>query len=139
MQTGKKIDQTQLRQFGLLVGGIFLLIALWPLISKLWALLFARSVIRLGIAVAAVFLIRQALSDPAALEPWYDRWMIVGNWLGYINTRIILGGIYYVLITPLGLFMRLLGYDPLRLLPEKADSYRSPARPREPDHFTKQY
>src|SRR5262245_59382973 len=110
-------DTKQLRSFGLIVGGIFALIGIWPAVwrgqPRLWSLLLG------GVLMAL------ALVLPHSLAQVYRLWMTVGEVLGWINTRIILGVLFYGLFTPMGLFMRLRSKDPMRrtLAPE-AETYR---------------
>jgi hypothetical protein len=54
-----------------------------------------------------------ALILPKLLKFVYIPWMKLGHGLGFINTRIILGVIFFVLITPLGFVMRRFGYNPM--------------------------
>jgi hypothetical protein len=66
-----------------------------------------------------------ALLIPSTLQPVYIVWMKFGNIMSWINTRIILGIVFYVLITPFGLIMRLFGKDPMRRkLDNSISSYR---------------
>jgi Saxitoxin biosynthesis operon protein SxtJ len=128
-----KIPAKQLRSFGFTVGGIFALIALWPLIIRAenprwWA------------AVVAGCLLVPAAVFPKSLTWVYKGWMALGHVLGWINTRIILGFIFYFIVTPIGVFRRWLGKDPMgkKLRPD-LDSYRVSRTPRPPSHLTKQY
>jgi uncharacterized membrane protein HdeD (DUF308 family) len=122
-----------LRQFGLLVGGVFAVIGLWPLVFRgeslrLWAMILGSLLIVLG-AVA-----------PQSLKQVHRGWMKVGHVLGTINTRIILGIIYYLLITPMGLVMRLMGKDPMhRVLTQGTDTYRVLRAPRPRHHMRNQF
>jgi hypothetical protein len=98
--------QTEARRFGLVVGGIFLAIGLWPLVVRgaawrQWAVL-------LGGALALL-----AVARPVLLVPLHRGWMWVGHGLGWVNTRLLLAAVYFLLMTPLGLLMRLVGRDPL--------------------------
>lgn len=130
----KQMPPSQLRRFGLLVGGIFTLIGLWPLVfraagPRLWAL------------VAGGLLILPALVWPAGLGPIYRGWMMIGHALGWVNTRLLLGLVFYGLITPMGLVRRvLLGKDSMRRRFEPhAESYRVPRQPRPATHLTHQF
>lgn len=115
-----------LRQFGFLVGGVFEMIGLWPLVfrgdsPRLWAMVLGILLIALGAVV------------PQSLKQVHKTWMKIGHVLGLINTRIILGIVYYLLITPMGLIMSLMGKDPMhRGLQQDATTYRivRAARPR---------
>jgi len=50
---------------------------------------------------------------PFILRPIYVGWMKFAFVLGWINTRLILGIFFYLILTPVGLIMRLFGRDPL--------------------------
>ena len=66
--------------------------------------------------------------------------MALGEALGWINTRIILGLVYYGLVTPMGVMMRLLGRDPMRRRFEPAaNTYRVPRPTRPCGHMDRQF
>lgn len=66
-----------------------------------------------------------ALVKATALRPVYAGWMKFGHIMGFINTRIILGFTFYIVLTPIGVIMKLFGADPLRSKLRTADeSYR---------------
>lgn len=127
------ITSKQLRSFGFTVGGIFAVIGFWPLVirgldPRWWAL------------VIAACLLIPALVFPRSLVWVHKGWMAVGHVLGWINTRIILGFVFYLIVTPIGIFRRWLGKDPMgRQLRPDLDSYRVVRKPRPPSHLTKQY
>lgn len=129
----EEITPKKLRSFGLTVGGIFAAVGIWPLIvrgddARSWALFLAA------------FLILPAGTFPVALAWPYKGWMLIGHVLGWINTRIILSFIFYVVVTPIGLYRRLLGKDPMgRQLRPELESYRVVRNPRQSSHLTKQY
>lgn len=122
-----------LRQFGLLVGGVFTVIGLWPVVfrsesPRLWAMILGGLLIILGGIV------------PQSLKHVHQGWMKIGHVLGSINTRIILGIIYYLLITPMGLVMRLMGKDAMhRALVKEAATYRVVRTPRPRQHMRNQF
>ncbi|UVT16984.1 MAG: sxtJ [Nitrospira sp.] len=123
----------ELRQFGLLVGAVFSVIGLWPVVfrsesPRLWALILGGLLIILGAVL------------PQSLTQVHRGWMKIGHVLGSINTRIILGIIYYLLITPMGLAMRLMGKDSMRrALAQDADTYRIVRAPRPREHMRNQF
>jgi hypothetical protein len=128
-----EITNKQLRSFGITVGGIFALIAFWPVIShnqdpRWWI-----------VAIAGSFLV-PALVFPSSLFWIHKGWMAFGHIMGWINTRIILSAVFYVVITPVGVFRAWLGKDPMgrRLSPDQ-DSYRIIRKPRPASHLTRQY
>lgn len=122
-----------LRQFGLLVGGVFSVIGLWPVMfrgedPRLWALVGGATLMLLGATV------------PQSLRQMHSGWMKVGHVLGTINTRIILGIIYYGLVTPMGIAMRLMGKDSMhRVLMHEATTYRIVRAPRPRHHMRNQF
>ena len=77
----------QLRSFGLILGGIFGVIAAWPLI-------FHGAQARSWASVAAAVLILPALVYPRGLYWIHKGWMALGHVMGWINTRIILGLVF---------------------------------------------
>jgi saxitoxin biosynthesis operon SxtJ-like protein len=125
----EQADVKQLRSFGFTVGGVFLLIGLWPWFwrgeaLRLWAIILAGLLMPLGLIL------------PQLLAPLYKGWMAVGHVLGWINTRIILGILYYGLVVPMGLVMKILGHDPMRrAFVPGMESYRVVREPRSPSHM----
>ena len=77
---------------------------------------------------------------PAALRPVYTTWMKIGHGIGWVNTRIILGVLFYVIVLPMGLIMRLFGKDPMaRKRDESASSYRIESVSEAKDRLEKPY
>jgi len=77
---------------------------------------------------------------PQSLKQVHGGWMKIGHILGSINTKIILGIIYYLLITPMGLVMRLMGKDSMhRALAKDTDTYRIVRAPRPRQHMRNQF
>ena len=126
-------DARELRNFGLIVGGIFCAIGVWPvairgLPTRWWA-----------VTIGALLLI-PAFVAPRSLGPVHRAWMSVGEVLGRINTRILLGIVFYGILTPMGLIKRFRGYDPMRLQYEPGtESYRIAKRSRSAAHMTRQF
>lgn len=113
------LTRGQLRQFGLVMGAAVALVfgVLFPWLRShdappwVW-----------GIAAAFAAL---GVIAPRLLRPVYDLWMKIGGVLGWINTRIILGLVFYGVVTPMGIVMRLVKYDPMaRTLDPERESYR---------------
>jgi hypothetical protein len=122
-----------LRSFGLLVGGIFAIIGFWPVV-------FYGEGLRWWALVIAAVLIVPALAFPQHLAWVHKQWMLLGHILGWINTRIILGGIFYLIVTPIGVVRRLLGKDPMgKQLRADLESYRVVCKPRPASHLRRQY
>ena len=112
-------DKQELRKFGLIFAGMFILFFalllpwIWDKPSPLWAWI-----------VAAVFA-AAGLLVPMALAPVYRLWMKIGHVLGWINTRIILGLTFVIFFIPVALVFHLFGKDPMRRkLEPDTKSYR---------------
>jgi hypothetical protein len=124
-----------LRTFGLifaaLVAGLFGLLI--PLLSdSLWQ---TRWPWYIGMVVALL-----ALVWPRGLGPLYRGWMQFGAVAGWVNTRIILLLLFYALVLPVGLVMKLLRHDPMRRkLDPSVDSYRIDSKAAAREHMEKPY
>jgi hypothetical protein len=111
-------DRKTLRKFGLLMAGvcIFVFGTALPWVK-------GRHIPWWPWPVGAFFLVGVGL--PKLLDFPYRTWMALGHILGWVNSRIILGIVYYLLVWPVGLMMRLAGKDPLRRRLDRAStSYR---------------
>ena len=131
MQT--EITSKQLRSFGLTVGGVFAAIGIWPAVlhgfdPRWWAV------------VVSAWLLLPAIVYPRSLFWVHKGWMFIGHILGWINTRIILGLVFYAVVTPIGFVRSLMHKDPMgrRLRPD-LQSYRVARKSRPPSHLMKQY
>ena len=104
-----KISEKKLREFGLLIGFTFPILIGYviPAISghyfKFWTLF---------IGIPALFL---GSFKPNTLIYAYKTWMKIGDILGWVNSRIILGLVYLFVVIPISLIMRAFGYDPLQI------------------------
>jgi hypothetical protein len=126
-------SRKDLRSFGLILTAGFTVIGLFPVVVG------GRPPAAWPFVVALVFLLPAAIA-PAVLRQPYRAWMVLGGILGWINTRVILGAVYYFMLTPLGVVMRLLGRDPLRrTLDRQADTYRVTRDARPASHFERQF
>ncbi|MEW5852362.1 MAG: SxtJ family membrane protein [Myxococcota bacterium] len=121
-----ELDNKGLRKFGLTTGAIF--VALFGLAIPL---LRGVDLPRWPWMVAAVFWVPALVALPL-MRLIYQAWMKVGLVLGAINSRIILGVFFFLVVMPTGLIMRVLGKDPMaRKLDKSASTYRVPSRPRD--------
>ncbi len=110
------------RAFGLVFAGVFLVIAGIPLFH-------GESVRWWSVVVAAVFAL-VVLVKPALLAGLNRLWMKLGVLLGKVVSPIALGILFYVVITPIGVVIRLTGKDPLHLkFNPDTDSYWIPREP----------
>ena len=112
------IPQKTLREFGFLIGILFPLVIGWalPLIGghsfRTWTLF---------IGIISLVL---AILKPRLLIYPYRAWMKLGHILGFVNSRIILGLVFLIVLQPIALIMRISGYDPLRTKKFAQKSYR---------------
>lgn len=123
-----ELDRKGLREFAFVTGGIvavlFGLFFPWLLDTRmpLWPWLITGVLVVWGLAA------------PMSLQPVYRGWMKFGLLLSRVTTPLILGIVFYGLILPMGLVMRLFGRDPMaRRFDDRAESYRvqHPKRARE--------
>ena len=95
------------RSFGFLFFIVFLAISLWPLISqeglRLWDLILSLIFLILGILNSKI------------LTPLNKLWIKFGIFLGNIVSPVVMGVVFFIVVTPIGLIMRLLGRDLLRV------------------------
>jgi len=102
------ISKKQLREFGLLIGFGFPLLIGWLIPSltghglRVWTL---------WVGFLGLFI---GLTSPRLLHYPYKFWMKLGLLLGWVNSKIILGLVYIIVLLPIAFVMRLIGYDPLR-------------------------
>jgi hypothetical protein len=139
MDTSHIPDAKELRSFGLVTGAIFAGIfgLLFPLIKLLRHGEFHTPVWPWCILVV---LGSWALVHPASLIHVHRPWMKMAEVLGWINTRIILGLLFFLVILPIGTIMRLLGNDPMaRRFDRKMNSYRVNREPPDREHMETPY
>lgn len=120
------------QKFGLITGGACLLIAAWQY--------FAHHHVIIWLFVIGILLILLAVIIPQILNPLRLIWDKVGNVLGMINTAIILFLLYFLIITPVGLIMRLLDKSSLDLKFERsAATYWKPVKKAEQSSMKQQF
>ena len=114
MSSNSKIKISSNRSFGLVFFVVFLIVAFWPLKNaediRLWSL-----------ALSIIFFILGVLNSKL-LTPLNKLWFKFGIILGSIVSPIIMGIVYFLVVTPIGLFMRLLGKDLLKTNKVKSTS-----------------
>ena len=103
------------RSFGIVFFIVFLLIALYPLINqgefRLWSLIISFIFFILGILNSKI------------LTPLNKLWFKFGIFLGKIVSPIIMGIIFFFVVTPIGVLMRIFGKDILNLKYDNNKSY----------------
>ena len=112
------ISKKQLREFGFLIGFGFPILIGWliPAIAghyfRKWTLFIAIPSLIIGVL------------KPRLLFYPYKGWMALGIALGWINSRIILGLVFLLVLQPIAFIMKLMGYDPLKAKKSNQSSYR---------------
>lgn len=88
-----------------------------------------------------VVLIGLALVFPQALVLPNKAWMALAEGLSFVTTRIVLAFVFFVVLTPIGLIKRALGWDPLHRRAGPDKSYWRPysERQRNPRHYEKMF
>ena len=95
------------RSFGLLFFVVFFVISLWPLKSqgdmRLWSAI-----------LSLVFLVLGVLNSKF-LNPLNKLWYKFGIFLGSVISPVVMGIVFFIVVTPIGLIMRFFGKDALRI------------------------
>ena len=112
------IATKQLREFGFLIGFGF------PILIGFIIPAFGGHAFRMWtIWIALPFLILGILKPRLLFYP-YKVWMALGLALGWINSRIVLGFIFFFVLQPISFIMKFFGYDPLKTKKNNEPSYR---------------
>jgi len=129
------IGRSELRNFGLIMAAV-----ICCLFGLLLPWLFDRNIPGWPWVMATLF-VMPALLYPPSLKPVYHLWMKFGHVMGWINTRLILGLVFYAVFFPMGLIMKLIGRDPLnRKYLGSQTSYRiNRSQPIKPDDMERPF
>lgn len=131
---GRKVEMGSERSFGIVFAVVFAIVCLLPLKEggepRLWA------------GIVAVAFLAVAFTVPKLLKPLNRLWFLVGMGLHHVVTPVVMGMVFFLTVTPIGLIMRALGKDPMRLKrDDAAASYwiiRQPPGPA-PDSMRRQF
>ena len=111
----QKIKLPSNKNFGIVFSIVFLIVALWPLLSqndiRIWSLI-----------ISGIFLVL-GLINSKLLLPLNKIWFKFGIFLGNFIAPIVMGIIYFMVVTPTGLIMKMLGKDLLNLKKNNKDTY----------------
>tara|TARA_B100001029_G_C15048919_1_gene449216 strand:+ start:223 stop:600 length:378 start_codon:yes stop_codon:yes gene_type:complete len=103
------------RSFGIIFASAFLIISLYPLLNneniRAWSLI-----------ISLIFLILGLLNS-RLLTPLNKTWFKFGILLSKIFSPLIMGTIFFLVVTPIGIFMRIFRKDLLNLKFNKSSSY----------------
>ena len=113
MQKNLKLPSN--RNFGIVFFIVFLIIALWPILKqneiRIWSLILSFIFFVLG------------LINSKLLTPLNKLWFKFGILLGNIISPIVMGIVFFLVVTPTGLIMKLFRKDPMNLKKNKSDTY----------------
>ena len=103
------------KNFGIVFFTVFFIISIWPLLSgneiRYWSLV-----------ISIVFLIL-GITNSKILSPLNKVWFKIGILLGNIISSIVMGIIFFLVVTPTSLIMKILGKDLLNLKKNTKNSY----------------
>lgn len=132
-----KLNKVELRKFGIITGLLIIV-----LIGSVVPLLWGQNILAwqwYTSPIGGVFIL-WGLIHPRTLRWIYEPWMLLAEKVGWVNTHIILFILFFMLIAPLGLVMRLFGYDPMnRKFDGIAESYRKNKESQAKDHMEAPY
>lgn len=128
-----ELDRSGLRKFGITIGSVFAVLfgVILPITLSLrfpvwpWIL--------------ALVLIVWGLVAPSGLRIVYRGWMRIGLLLNRIVSPIVLGLIFFLIVTPFGLIMRLFGQNPMDKKRDSENSSRIQSAVRDPKHVERPY
>ena len=103
------------RSFGILFFIVFLIVGLWPLKN-------GGDPRQLFLIISVIFLILGLLNSKI-LTPLNKIWVKFGEFLGKIIAPFVMAIIYFIILTPISLFLRVIGKDLLNLKLNKHNSY----------------
>ena len=133
MESVPELDRAGLRKFGLVTGAMFVLV-----FGLLLPWVFSLNFPRWPWWLAAAFAL-PALVWPPALAPVYRVWMRAAGAIGRLNSAIVLGLMFFVVLTPFGLLRRAFGRDPMQRRMGGVQSYREPSTVRNPKSLERPY
>ncbi len=110
-----KTDKKDLRGFAYTIGIILIIISVI-------LFYYNNPIFKIFIKISASFIL-VGFVTPIILKPIYLVWMVFAVILGWIMTRVILSLVFYLIMTPIGLFTRLIGEDFLGLKKTDSGSY----------------
>tara|TARA_B100000965_G_C19488774_1_gene712027 strand:- start:652 stop:1038 length:387 start_codon:yes stop_codon:yes gene_type:complete len=111
----KKVWMSSNRSFGLVFFAFFLIIGLWPI--------FEYEQVRIWSIIAALIFLILGILDSKYLTPLNRFWMKFGLFLGKIISPIVMGIVFFLVVTPIGILMKIFGKDLLNIKYKKNESY----------------
>ena len=110
-----KLKKSSNRSFGVLFFIVFFLVAFWPLLNS--------EPIRLWSLVVSIIFFILGIFNSKFLNPLNKIWIKFGELLGKIIAPIVMAIVFFIILTPLSLLIRLFGKDLLKLRFSQVNSY----------------
>ena len=110
-----KSSRKDLKNFGFIIGFILLIIGVFLFVREKDSFVYFFSI--------GSILIGLGIITPLILKPIYKIWMIFAVIIGWVMTRVILSVLFYLIISTIGIFTRLIGKDFLNLKSKNNESY----------------
>ena len=111
----KKVWMSSNRSFGLVFFAFFLIIGLWPI--------FEYEDVRIWSIIAAFIFLILGILDSKYLTPLNRFWMKFGLFLGKIISPIVMGIVFFLVVTPIGIIMKIFRKDLLNIKHNQNQSY----------------
>ena len=111
----KKVWMSSNRSFGLVFFAFFLIVGLWPI--------FQYEDIRIWSIIAAFIFLILGILDSKYLTPLNRFWMKFGLFLGKIISPIVMGIVFFLVVTPIGIIMKIFRKDLLNIKHNQNQSY----------------
>ena len=110
-----KAKKSSNKSFGILFSIVFFLISFWPLL--------ARENIRIWSLVISIIFLILGLLNSKFLGPLNNSWIKLGEILGRVIAPIVMAIVYFIVLTPLSLLIKLFGKDLLQVKFSNVNSY----------------
>jgi len=104
------------RTFGIVFAIVFLIIAFWAFRGNF------EDIKKIPLFISLVFLVLGLLNSKL-LTPLNKIWVKLGERIGKVIAPIVMGMVYFLVLTPISLLMRMLGKDLLKIKFSGANSY----------------
>ena len=109
----KRLSTAEIRQMRLLAGFLLALITILTVL-RYWLHGYPVGIpVGLLIIAAAAVVFMLSFVWPEPLAPAFRLWMVVARAIGWFNAQLLLGILFYLILTPIGRIMRMMGRDPL--------------------------
>ena len=103
MSLKSKIKMSSNRNFGLVFFIVFLILGFWPITNG--------EEIRIWLVVISLIFLVLGMMKSKLLTPLNKLWFKFGMMLGAIVAPVVMGAVFFLVVTPIGIVMRIMGKD----------------------------